>query len=274
VGRKLGLIAGGGGLPVAIAEACRAAGRPYFVIRLKGMADAALGAHPGEDVGLAELGRCLKALKEAGCDTVCFAGNVRRPDFAALKPDLKGLKHLPVIVAAARKGDDALLRAVLEVFEGEGFQIEGVAEAGSSLLLAPGPLGTFQPLESELGDVQAAVRAAQEVGRTDVGQAAIARGGVIVAREAEEGTDAMLAAYAEEAASGRGGVLAKMPKPHQDLRVDVPTIGVATVEAAAWAGLVGVVGQAGALLVVDPPKVREAADRLRVFVYGLEVRAR
>ena len=65
-----------------------------------------------------------------------------------------------------------------------------------------------------------------------------------------------------------------MPKPHQDLRVDIPTIGVATVEAAAWAGLVGIVGQAGALLVVDAPKVREAADRLRVFVYGLEVRPR
>jgi DUF1009 family protein len=271
---KLGLVAGGGGLPVAIAEACRTQGRPYFVIRLKGMAEAALGGHPGEDVGLAELGRCLKALKAAGCGSVCFAGNVRRPDFTALRPDLKGLQHLPAIMAAARRGDDALLRAVLKVFEAEGFAVEGVGEAGSSLLLPAGPLGTFQPLESELGDVQLAVRAAQEVGRTDIGQAAVAREGAVVARETEAGTDAMLAAYAEEAPSGRAGVLAKMPKPHQDLRVDIPTIGVATVEAAAWAGLVGIVGQAGALLVVDAPKVREAADRLRVFVYGLEVRPR
>jgi DUF1009 family protein len=271
---KLGLIAGGGGLPVAIAEACRTEGRPYFTVRLKGMAEADLKAHPGEDVGLAELGRCLKALKAAGCEKVCFAGKVRRPDFAALRPDLKGLQHLPALMTAARQGDDALLRAVLKVFEAEGFEVEGVAEAGASLLLPPGPLGTFRPLDEELGDVQLAIRAAQEVGRTDVGQAAIARGGAVVAQETEDGTDAMLTAYAEGAPSGRGGVLAKMPKPHQDLRVDIPTIGVATVEAAAWAGLVGIVGQAGALLVVDPPKVRAAADRLRVFVYGLEVRAR
>lgn len=271
---KLGLIAGGGGLPMAIAEACRAADRPYFVIRLRGMADEPLQDHPGDDVGLAELGRCLRALRDAGCEKVCFAGNVRRPDFASLKPDLKGLKHLPGIMAAARRGDDALLRAVLDVFEREGFEVEGVADAGADLLLPPGPLGLFQPLEAELGDVELAIRAAQEVGRTDIGQAAIARAGVVVARETEDGTDAMLSAYAEEAASGRGGVLAKMPKPHQDLRVDIPTIGVATIEAAAWAGLVGVVGQAGALLVVDPAAVRETANRLRIFVYGLEVRTR
>jgi DUF1009 family protein len=266
----LGLIAGGGGLPVAIAEGLRGSGRPYFVIRLKGMADVALAAHPGEDVGLAELGKCLKALRRAGCDKVCFAGKVRRPDFAVLRPDLKGLAHLPAIMASAKAGDDALLRAVLGVFEKEGFGVEGVGEAGAPLLLQPGPLGRFTPLDSELPDLDMAVQAALEVGRTDIGQAAVARGGVVVAREGEEGTDAMLAAYAEQAQpTGRFGVLAKLPKPHQDMRVDIPTIGVATVEAAAWAGLVGIVGRAGALLVVDPQAVREAADRLRVFVWGL-----
>ena len=270
----LGLIAGGGGLPLAIADGCRAQGREYWVIRLKGLADPALAAHPGEEVGLAELGHCLKSLRRSGCDTVCFAGIVRRPDFSSLRPDLKGLMHLPAVIAAARRGDDAVLRAILEVFEHEGFRVEGVAEAGASLLLPPGPFGRFRPLEEEEADVAAAEQAAREVGATDIGQAAIARDGQVVARETADGTDAMLALYADQAPGGRGGVLAKIPKPHQDMRVDIPTIGVATVEAAAWAGLVGIVGQAGALLVVDPPAVREAADRLRVFICGLEPQAR
>jgi DUF1009 family protein len=267
----LGLIAGGGGLPLAIADGCRAQGRPYWVIRLKGMADPALAAHPGEDVGLAELGRCVRSLRSSGCTRVCFAGVVRRPDFRELKPDLLGLRHLPGVIAAASRGDDALLRAVLGVFEKEGFQVEGVSEAAAALLLPSGRFGRFGPLEDEEADIALAVQAAREVGATDIGQGAIARGGVVVARETCDGTDAMLAAYAEEVQpSGRAGVLAKLPKAHQDMRVDIPTIGVATVEAAAWAGLVGIVGQAGALLVVDPSAVREAADRLRVFIWGLE----
>ena len=93
----LGLIAGAGGLPLEVARACERAGRPVFVIRLKGMADPALDAFAGADVGLAEFGGCLKALRGAGCDRVAFAGKVRRPDFAALKPDLQGLRRLPAI---------------------------------------------------------------------------------------------------------------------------------------------------------------------------------
>lgn len=268
---KLGLIAGGGGLPGAIAQACAEQGRPYFVIRLKGLAEPSLGAHPGEDVGLAELGRCIKALKAAGCERVCFAGIVKRPNFAALKPDLTALKYLPAVAAAAREGDDALLRAVLGVFEKEGFQVEGVGEAGASLLLPWGSLGIFGPLEAEQADMALALDAARRLGLTDVGQAAVARDGEVVALETADGTDAMLAGYATDyEPTGRGGVLAKVPKPRQDLRVDLPTIGVATVEAAAWAGLVGIVGEAGSLLVVDPAAVREAADRLRIFVYGVE----
>lgn len=271
----LGIIAGGGGLPVAIAEACRTEGREYFVVRMKGMADEALKRHPGKDVGLMEFGRCLKALRSVDCDRVCLAGYVARPDFASLKPDLTGLKYLPTLAAAAKNGDDALLRAVLAMFEQEGFQIEGVGEAASSLLLPRGPLGRFRPLPSERSDLRRALRAARQVGATDRGQAAVARDGAVVAVETYDGTDAMLAGYATDAEpKGRAGVLAKVPKPDQDLRVDLPTIGVATLEAAAWAGLVGVVGEAGRLLVVDPPAVREAADRLRLFVYGVERRRR
>ena len=89
--KKLGLIAGGGSLPVEIAEHCERSGRPLFVIRLKGFAGSALAPYAGAEVGLAELGKCFKALKRAGCHSVCLAGNVARPDFTALMPDLRGL---------------------------------------------------------------------------------------------------------------------------------------------------------------------------------------
>jgi len=267
---KLGLIAGGGGLPVEIAEDCRARGRPIFVIRLAGMAEAALTAFPGDEAGVAELGRCVRLLRRAGCEQVCFAGIVRRPsDFSALRPDLQALKYLPRVVAAARSGDDALLRAILGVFESEGFEVEGVGQAAVSLRLGPGPLGAVAPDESHAQDIRTALEAAREVGRTDVAQGAVARGGAVVAREDADGTDAMLARL-PHAPAERRGVLAKLPKPAQDRRVDLPTIGVRTIERAAAAGLAGIVGAADGLLVVDRTAVRAAADRLGLFVLGVE----
>ena len=142
---KLGLIAGGGGLPLALADHCRDAGRPYFVIRLRGFADAALEAHPGDIAGIAEIGRIVRLAQGAGCQSLCFAGLVRRPDFAALKPDLRGLTWLPGAAMAARKGDEALLRFLMGAFEKEGFVIEGAHEVMGDLALPPGPLGRLAP---------------------------------------------------------------------------------------------------------------------------------
>ena len=117
---KLGLIAGGGALPLSVAARCEAEGRPVFVVRLAGFADPHLARYPGVDAGLGEIGRVLSALRKAGCEAVCFAGTVSRPDFKTLKPDFKGMTLLPGIIAEAAKGDDALLRKILSVFEGEG----------------------------------------------------------------------------------------------------------------------------------------------------------
>ena len=264
----LGLIAGGGRLPVQIAQARRAEGQDVFVVRLKGAADPDLAEFPGVEAGLAELGRISKALRGAGCERVCFAGKVERPDASALKPDFAALKYLPGVLAAARQGDDALLRAVLSVFEKEGFQIEGVGEAGRALLLAAGPLGRLSPGPEHRADIALAQAEARAAGEIDAGQGAVARDGVVLAAEGLDGTDAMLERLAPSDA--RRGVLAKIPKPNQDLRVDVPTIGVRTVQNAARAGLAGIVGRPGALLIVDKPAVIEVAVRLGLFVCGVE----
>jgi len=272
--RKLGLIAGGGGLPLALAEHCRQAGRPYFVVRLKGFAEPSLGAHPGEAAGIAEIGRIVRLARGAGCEALCFAGIVRRPDFAALKPDMRGLAWLPGAAMAARKGDEALLRYLMQGFEKEGFAIEGAHEVMGELALGEGPLGAHAPGEAHGADIAKAIEVARAIGALDIGQGAVVCDGLVLAVEAQEGTDAMLRRVAELPTHLRGtserrrGVLAKLAKPIQEERVDLPTIGLATVEAAAAAGLAGIVGVAGKMLVLDRDAVIRAADAAGLFIAG------
>jgi hypothetical protein len=274
--RKLGLIAGAGGLPVEIAEHCEQAGRPFFVMRLRGFAGPELADYPGEDVGMAELGRCFRTLRRAGCQTVCMAGAVARPDFGKLKPDLRGLIALPGAVAAARRGDDAVLRYMVGVFEKEGFAVEGAHEVMADLTLPAGPLGGLDASAAQRADIARALEVVREIGRLDIGQGAVVCDGLVLAVEAQEGTDAMLGRVADLPAAVRGapgaprGVLAKAPKPGQEERVDLPTIGLGTIHAVARAGLAGVAGEAGRLLVLDRERVIELADELGVFIVGVE----
>lgn len=271
---KLGLIAGGGALPVSVAARCEAEGRPVFVVRLAGFADVHLARYPGLEAGMAEFGRILSALKKAGCTAVCFAGTVSRPDFRTLKPDLKGAALMPGIIAAATRGDDALLRKILSVFEGEGYAIEGADDILGGETLPPGALGAVRPTEEQLSDLRKALHVAEKSGELDVGQGAVVCHGLVLAVEAQEGTDAMLARVAGLPADLRGsarerkGALAKAPKPIQDMRVDMPVIGARTVEMAAAAGLAGVGGLAGGLILIDRAGLIEAADRLGLFVWG------
>jgi len=273
---KIGLIAGGGELPIALAELCRLSRRPYYVLRLAGMAQPVLSAHPGVEIGIAELGRQFSVLKREGCTSICFAGIVKRPDFSKLKPDIRGVMALPRVVAAAAKGDDALLRCLIAEFEREGFTVEGAQDVDGGLRLTMGPIGSLTPDAEHQDDILLAVKVAKAIGALDVGQAAAAAKGVILAVEAQEGTDALLRRCAELPSELRGdaarrvGVLAKWPKPIQERRIDLPTIGVATVEAAAAAGLAGIVAEAGATLVIDRAAVIAAADRLGLFVIGLK----
>lgn len=273
---KLGLIAGGGSLPLEIAEHCRRVGRPLFIVRLKGFAGPSLAEFDGADIGIAELGKCIKAMKRAGCQAVCLAGIVTRPDFAQLVPDLRGLAALPGVIAAARKGDDALLRFLLGEFEKDGFAVEGADGVMAELSLPAGPLGRHAPTPDQLADAEQALEVARAIGRLDIGQGAVVCDGLVLAVEAQEGTDAMLARVATLPAPLRGhagdrrGVLAKAPKPIQETRVDLPTMGVATVRGAAEAGLSGVVGEAGRLLVLDRDEAVALADELGLFILGVE----
>lgn len=272
--RKLGVIAGGGELPVVLAEHLAATQRPYFIARVAAMADPALEAHPGAAHGLGAIGARMDALREAGCDAVVLIGQVPRPDMKTLDLDAGAQAMLPALLVAMQDGDDAVLRALLAEHEKAGFRVIGVEEAMSDLLAQAGAWGALRPKAAQFRDIKKAAKVAAAVGAFDIGQAVVVCDGLVLTVEAQEGTDAMLRRVAELPAAVRGGadarrgVLVKRPKPIQERRIDLPTIGVRTVDGAASAGLAGIAVEANAALAVRRADIIAAADSAGLFVYG------
>lgn len=265
---RLGIIAGGGDLPKRLAEHARASGRNPCVLGITGFADPQfVSAFGGALVAFGEIGRTADLLRAAGCTEVVFAGSVKRPDIGALKFDAKGLLLLPRLLAAAGKGDDALLRVVVGAYEDAGLKVVGADDVLGDLLAPAGRLGSRSPAQRDWPDIRLAAKAAQAIGEQDAGQGAIVSNGEVIATEAADGTDAMLA-RAAAVPRARGGVLVKRPKPQQERRIDLPTIGAATVRGAAAAGLAGIAVEAGGALVLDKAEVARLADELGLFVYG------
>jgi DUF1009 family protein len=272
--RKLGIIAAGGDLPVALAEQCQASGKPYFVARVTPFADEALAAHPSDAHDLGAMGARIEALRRAGCDAIVFVGQAHRPDFASLNFDAVGLSMLPALAAGAREGDDALLRALLNEHAKAGFQVVGADEVTAEMVAPAGVLGAHAPSANDLKDIKHAARVVAAMGALDIGQAAVVCAGLTLGVEAQEGTDALLRRIAELPPNVRGsadkrrGVLLKRPKPIQERRVDLPVVGVRTIEGAARAGLTGVAVEASAALLVRREAVIAAADAAGLFIYG------
>jgi DUF1009 family protein len=271
---SLGIIAGGGALPLAVAQSAQDAGRKIFVVALRGAAEPRIGEFPHEWASLGEAGRMLRLLREHDCGDVLFAGRIARPRFSEIRVDAKAVLLLPRVVSAARKGDDALLRTLVDILDAEGFRSVGVAEAAPGLLAPEGVLGRVAPDAEHAADVALGVKVVRALGALDVGQSAVVCAGLVLAVEAAEGTDAMILRAAGLPQSIRGsvahprGVLVKALKPLQDGRTDLPVIGVQTIENACRAHLEGIAVEAGRALVVDRHAVIAAADAAGIFVFG------
>jgi DUF1009 family protein len=264
----LGIIAGSGDFPVILAQRCAAEGRPYFVIRLKGIADPALDAHPGAAVPLVKLGETIRRLKAAGCDRVLFCGKVIRPPWYRIRLDWRGLTAVSSVIFHTWWHDDRLHRAITQYFANTGLPIVGPADVWPDLLIGAGVHTARAPSESDWIDIRAAAAAAIAVGRTDRGQGAVVRQGTVVAVEDRDHTDGLLARAA--AGPGQGGVLAKLVKPQQDRRMDLPVIGPDTVAAAAAARLDGIAIEAGGAMLVRRAETLAAADAAGLFLIGID----
>jgi DUF1009 family protein len=270
----LGVIAGGGDLPIAIAECATEAGRPVFIAALRGIADERVAQFPHEWVSLGQTGRTLSLLRQHDCSDVLLAGQVTRPNWSDIRFDTTAMRKLPKVMAAALQGDDALLRSLVAILEGEGFHVVGAAEAAPELVAKEGVFGKHHPSAQHETDIDLGIRVVEALGTFDIGQAAVVCDSLVLAVEAAEGTDHMIARAGTLSENVRGtlqkprGVLIKARKPTQDGKTDLPVIGVQTVKNAAAVGLAGIAVEAGSALIVNRKAVVQSADEARLFLLG------
>lgn len=274
---RTAIIAGNGSLPVAVAASLRKQGGNPLIVNIKGEADPELYAGEHAEISIVELGGLMRILKSENITNVVLAGGIRhRPEFrAALKPGNGNLVALYRFMRAFRLGDDGLLRAVISTIESYGFRVLGAHEVVPDILApAPGCITRRKPTKEGLENIDAARRAATLIGSLDIGQAAIAVGRRVVALEGVEGTDAMLQRVADlrqaKRINRKGGVLVKCSKPQQEVRADLPAIGVSTVENAAKAGLNGIAVEAGRTLILSYEDTLAAANAAGLFIQTFE----
>lgn len=267
---RLGIIAGGGGLPRRLIESCRAKERDVFVVALRGAAEPATVenvAHAWCRIGAAAT--ALELLRSNGVTDLVLAGGIRRPTMVSIRPDWRAAKFFAK-VGYRMLGDDGLLSAVVKELEIEGFRLIGAHELLDEGTAVPeGRLGRLAANPEAVADIERGIRIAHALGALDVGQAVVVQQGLVLGLEAIEGTDALLRRCAGLRRAGPGGVLVKLQKPGQEARIDRPTIGPQTVTLAAEAGLQGIAIEAGATLLLDRDEVIGAADAAGLFVVGV-----
>jgi DUF1009 family protein len=276
ISSPVGVIAGGGAMPFAVADSLAARGISPVLFALKGACDpvrAEKFRHHWISVG--QVGRATRLFREEGCRDLIFIGSLVRPALSEIRLDLGTLRVLPHVMSAFRGGDNHLLSGVGRILETQGFRMVGIKDVAPDLLMPEGSIARATPSASAIADIARGRDVLGALGPFDIGQAAVVIDGHVVAVEDIEGTDGLLARVARLREAGRiraksaRGVLVKAPKRGQDLRYDLPTIGAKTVEGAANAQLAGIAVIAGNTIAADAQAMIEAADRAGVFVQGL-----
>jgi len=274
----LALICGGGELPLAVADSAKKHGRDLVLFPISGHADpATVFRYRHHWLRVGQFGAFTRLAKAAGCRDVVWIGALVRPSLWSLRPDLLAIRSLPKIIRAYRGGDNHLLTGVSKLFEEQGFRLVGAHEVAPEILVPEGALGRVEASERDREDITFGFEYLRASGAFDIGQAVVVAGKRIVAVEAAEGTDQMVARVAELRASGRMGVpsgigvLVKAPKPGQDHRFDLPSIGPRTVAGVAGAGLAGIAVVSGKTVIADAESVVREADHAGIFVVGVSL---
>ncbi len=272
----LAMICGGGSLPLAVADKVASSGRRVVLFPLRGAAEGTAVEHyPHHWLHVGQIGKFMRLARAEGCRDVVLIGAMIRPSIWQIRPDFKALTLFPRVMAAFRGGDNHLLSGMGRLLEQDGFRLLGAHEVSPEILAPENAIGRVQPSEQDRADIALGLDYLKAAGPFDIGQAVVVAGRHIVAVEAIEGTDEMLARIADMRASGRmrarsgTGVLVKAPKPNQDRRFDLPSIGPVTAERAASAGLAGIAFIAGATIMAEPERLIEIADRAGIFVVGV-----
>ena len=276
ISSPVGLIAAGGVMPSAVADALTARGIDPVVFALKGACDPLwVGRFRHHWISLGQFGRLEKLLRSENCRDLVFIGTLVRPALSEIRLDWGTLRVLRRVWAAFRGGDDHLLSGIGRILEQDGFRMVGIRDVASNLLLPEGCLTRAAPDEDAAADIARGREVLRALSPFDVGQAVVVIDGHVVGVEDIEGTDGLLARVARLRCEGRirarpaRGVLVKLPKSEQDLRFDLPTMGPRTIEGAAAAQLAGIAILAGKTIGVEPQAMIEVADAAGLFVTGL-----
>jgi DUF1009 family protein len=272
----LGILCGGGSIPASVAQAVVRSGREVVLFALVGWADPAfVKAYRHHWIHIGKLGEFCRLATMERCRDIVFVGTLVRPSLRQIRLDWATVSTFPRIVRAFRGGDDHLLSGVSRILEDRGFRLRGAHEVAPEILVAEGAIGKVTPTARDESDIARGFAVLAATGSFDIGQAAVIAEGNVLALEAAEGTDRMLARVAELRRDGRirlagkVGVLVKAPKPSQDRRFDLPAIGPPTIEGVAHAGLAGIAVVAGETVVAEPTRIAQLADEAGVFVVGV-----
>lgn len=268
--RKLGIIAGGGSIPKMLIEECVAQNKDFAVMAIEGNAEKDLlkGVNASYKwIRLGQAGSGFKFFQDEKVEEVVMIGTIKRPSIFDIVPDLRTTAFFAKVGAKAL-GDDGLLRAVVDEIEKDGMKVKGIHEVMPSLLIKEGVLTKKTPSKEHMVDIKRGVEAAFELGRLDIGQAVVVQHGLVLGVEGIEGTDELIKRCKDYRRKGGGGVLVKLRKPQQDMRIDLPTIGPKSVERAHESGLEGIVVHAGNGLIVDEKETIALADKYKMFIVG------
>lgn len=269
--KTLGLIAGGGMMPVEIINYCNEKNIPIFAVGIEPFAcEEQLQDAPHVFAKLGEVGKILKSLKKNNVYHVVLAGGIKRPALKELIPDWEGMKLIAKL-AIKRISDDNMFRMAMDEIERNGFHVVGIEEVVPEMLFSEGIYTQTKPTPEDMDDIRRGVTVAKAIGAVDVGQAVVVQEGIVLAMEAVEGTDMMLSRAAALRKPGKDPVMVKVLKPGQDMRVDLPAIGLQTIELLKKNGVKGIAVEAGGILLIERQKVIEMADREGIFIIGMKI---
>lgn len=257
---KLGIVAGGGLLPHKLRAFCEDNNIACFTIGFEGHADP---ASSDRLMRIGEAGSIMAAFREQGVSDLVLIGDVKRPKFTEMRPDLRTAAFFAKLGFRAL-GDDGLLKAVRAELEAEGFTIHGIHELIPDLLLPAGVLTKVTPDDNDYEHIHTGLIASRVIGRKDIGQCVVVLGDDVIGTEDEHGTNALI-----KRAAQKGAILVKSSKPQQDRKLDMPTIGSDTVKLCASLGYKGIAAEAGGVLIADREDMIAAADAASLFVVGV-----
>ena len=268
---KLGMIAGGGMMPVEIIKHCNQTGREIFVVGIEPYAkEEDLKNAPHIFTKIAEAGKILKAMAKNNVHDIVLAGGIKRPSFKEMIPDWEGAK-LMAKLAIKKMSDDNLFRAAMDEIERHGFKVVGIQDVVPQMLFSEGNYGKTKPSPEDMDDIRRGITVAKALGAVDVGQAVVVQEGMVLAVEAVEGTDMMLSRAATVKKQGKAPVMVKILKPGQDMRTDLPAIGLQTIEQLKKYGMKGIAVEAGGILLIEREAVIKMADEAGIFIIGMKV---